>query len=71
MAAFSSFRFFESGALSQRPPATCTPRAARHRTTDLTEIAARVRATAGEAAVFLWAVFAVGCFLLVLVGFLL
>jgi hypothetical protein len=71
MAAFSSFHFFESGALSQRAPVTSTPRVTAHRATDLAQIAARVRAAAAGALLLLGTALAVGFSLLVTVGFFL
>jgi hypothetical protein len=71
MAAFSSFHFFESGALSQRAPVTSVPCVTPHRTADLAQIPARIRAAVGEAALFLWMVLAASFSLLVMVGFFL
>ena len=71
MAAFSSFHFFESGAPSRRAPVTSTPRLTAHRTTDLAQIAARVRAAAGGALLLLGTALALGLSTLVVVGFLL
>jgi hypothetical protein len=68
MAAFSSFHFFESGALPKHAPATLNARATRHLMTDVVEIAARVRAAVAEAALFLWTVLVVGFLLLVMVS---
>ena len=68
MAAFSSFHFFESGAPSRRAPVTSTPREAARRTTDLTEIAAHVRAAAVAAVLLFWTACALGFWLLVVVG---
>ena len=69
MAAFSSFRFFESGAPCRRAPETFTPRVTAHRATDLAEIAARVRATACGAVLLLWAMLTLGFSLLLMAGF--
>jgi hypothetical protein len=69
MAAFSSFHFIESGAPSRRAPVTSTPRVTPHRTTDLAQIAARVRAAAGKAVLLLWTALALGFSLLVMAGF--
>jgi hypothetical protein len=71
MAAFSSFHFFESGALSQRAPVTSTPRVTPHRTTNLAQIAARVRAAAGGAFLLLGTALGLGLSTLVVVGFFL
>ena len=71
MAAFSSFHFFESGAPFRRAPVTSTPRVAPRRTTDLAEIATRVRAAAGKAVLLLWTALALGFSLLVMIGFFL
>jgi hypothetical protein len=71
MAAFSSFHFFESGALPKHAPATFNVRATRHLMTDVVEITARVRAGVAEAALFLWTVVVLGFLLLVMVGFFL
>jgi hypothetical protein len=69
MVAFSSFHFFESGALPRRAPVTFNTRATPHLMTDVVEIAARVRAAVAEAALFLWTVVVLGFLLLVMVGF--
>jgi hypothetical protein len=71
MVAFSSFRFFESGALGKRAPATFKARATPHLVTDVVEIAARVRAAVAEAALFVWTVVVLGFLLLVMVSFFL
>jgi hypothetical protein len=71
MVAFSSFRFFESGALPKRAPATFNARATPHPMTDVLDIAARVRAAVAETALFLWTVVVLGFLLLVMVGFFL
>jgi hypothetical protein len=68
MVAFSSFRFFESGALPKRAPATFNARTTPHLITDVAEIAARIRAAVAEAALFLWTVLVLGFLLLVLVS---
>jgi hypothetical protein len=68
MVAFSSFHFFESGALPRRAPPTSKTRATPHLMTDVVEIAARVRAAVAEAALFLWTAVVVGFLLLVMVG---
>jgi hypothetical protein len=69
MAAFSSSRFFESGVLPKRAPATSIARGTPHRMTEVVETAARVRAAVAEAALFLWTALVVGFLLLVVVGF--
>jgi hypothetical protein len=71
MAAFSSFHFSESGAPSRRAPVTSTQCVTSQRTTDLPEIAARVRAAAGKAVLLLWTALALSFSLLVVVGFFL
>ena len=71
MAAFSSFHFSESGAPSRRAPATFTPCVTSQRTTDLAEIAARVREATVNAVLLLWTAVALSFSLLVLVGFFL
>jgi hypothetical protein len=71
MAAFSSFHFFESGALPKHAPAILNARATPHLMTDVLEIAARVRAAVAETALFLWTVVVLGFLLLVMVGFFL
>jgi len=71
MAAFSSFHVSESGAPSRRAPVTSTPCVTSQPTTDLAEIAARVREAAGKAVLLLWTALALSFSLLVLVGFFL
>ena len=71
MAAFSGFHFSDSGARSQRAPMTSTRCVRSRRTTDLAEIAARVRGAAGKAVLLLWTALALSFSLLVLVGFFL
>ena len=71
MAVFSSFHFSESRAPSRRAPVTSIRRVAPQRTTDFAEIAARVRAAAGGAALLLWTALATGFSLLVIAGFFL
>jgi hypothetical protein len=68
MAAFSSSRFFESGAPVKGAPATSIARRTPHRMTEVVEIAARVRAAVVETAMFLWTALAVGFLMLVVVG---
>ena len=67
MAAFSSSRFFESGAPVRRVPTASIARTP-HRMTDVAEVAARVRAAVAEAALFLWTALVVGFLLLVVIG---
>ena len=71
MAAFSSFHFSESGAPSRRAPVTSIPCVTSQRTTDLAEIAARVREATVNAVLLLWTAVALSFSLLVLVGFFL
>ena len=71
MAAFSSFHFSESGAPSRRAPATFTPCVTSQRTTNLAEIAARVREAASGAVLLLGTALATGFSLLVMAGFFL
>jgi hypothetical protein len=71
MAAFSSFHFSDSGARFQRVPVTSAGCARPHQTTDLAEIAARVRAVAGGAVLLLWTTLALGFSLLLAVDFFL
>jgi hypothetical protein len=68
MAAISSFRFFEAGALPKRAPPTSNARATPRPMADVVEIAARVRAAVAEAALFLWTVVVVAFLLLVMVS---
>jgi hypothetical protein len=71
MAAFSSFHFSGSGARSQCAPGSSTRSVKSRRTTDLTDIAVRVRGAAGKAVLLLWTALALSFSLLVLVGFFL